>query len=128
MKGAFLISTDPELFQQVNEILVAKGGSSAPDRVVQVSNEDGSLFTVYGDLGDEFAVDLAEGVDETRGEFDSIPELSVRTSCWIECRSGESFVEWVTAIAEARSTPTWVLDGDGVLWTVESLKPAEVRL
>ncbi len=128
MKGAFIVSTDQDLYAQVERILVTRGGRAAPDHVVQVTDDAGVLFTVFGELDGGFAADLAAGVDETRGEFDSVPELSPSASCWAECHSEEAFVAWITVIADARTGSTWVLDGDGVLWTSAALDPTGLRL
>ena len=129
MKGAFIVSTDDGLYEQIERVLVAEGGKSAPDRTVQVRDATGTRFTVFGDLGPEFAVDLAAGADEVRGEqVGGTPAYTTASSCWVECGSAEVFVDWVRRIAEARSGPTWVLDGDGVLWTPVALDPLGVRL
>ncbi|MFC8796281.1 hypothetical protein ACFT2C_00985 [Promicromonospora sp. NPDC057138] len=127
MNGAFIVSEDDDLFQQIERFLVARGGSSG-DSVAQVSSLDGTLFTVYGDLGKEFEYDLSEEPEEVKGDVAGVPEFSTATSCWAECRSVEKFVEWVRVIAEARSSTTWVLDGNGVLWPDAALDAAQVSL
>lgn len=128
MKGAFIVSTDDALFEDVARVLAREGGRVATDRVTQVTGSDGVLFTVFGDLGDAFAADLGAGFDDTRGEVDAVPSLSATSSCWAECSSEAAFVGWVRTIAAARAAPTWVLDGDGVLWTVEALDADELQL
>ena len=127
MNGAFIISDNDDLFQQIERVLEAHGGSSG-DSVSQVSSPDGTLFTVYGDLGKEFEYDVSEEPEEIEGNADGVPELSTATSCWAECRSTEEFVEWVRVIASARSSTTWVLDGNGVLWSDAALDAARVSL
>jgi hypothetical protein len=96
--------------------------------VTQVSSSDGTLFTVYGDLGKEFEYDLSEEPEEVRGDATSTPAFSTATSCWAECRSTEWFVEWMRLIAAARSSKPWVLDGNGVLWSVAALDAAQLSL
>jgi len=128
VKGAFIVSTDDDLYAQVERALVERGGRATADRVVQVADDDGVLFTVFGNLEDGFVDDLAAGADETRGEFTDVPELSPSATCWAECSSEEAFVAWLTVIADARAGATWVLDGDGVLWTSQALAPAGLRL
>lgn len=128
MKGAFIVSTDEGLYTQVEQTLVDRGGHAAPDHVVQITDDNGVLFTVFGELGEEFAADLAAGADEFRGDIDAIPAFSTSTSCWAECASEQAFVSWVSMIARARREPMWVLDGDGVLWTSSALDPARLRL
>jgi hypothetical protein len=126
MNGAFVVSGDDDLFLQIERVLVAHGGSSG-DGIAQVSSSDGTLFTVYGDLGKEFEYDLSEAPEEVRGDA-SVPEFSTATSCWAECRYRERFVEWVRVIAETRSSTTWVLDGNGVLWSDAALDAAQLSL
>jgi hypothetical protein len=128
MKGAFIVSSNENLYAQVEQILVDSGGRAAPDHIVQIKDDNGVLFTVFGELGEEFATDLAAGADETRGDIDATPTFSTSTSCWAECSSEEAFVHWISVIADARREPTWVLDGDGVLWTSSALDPTGVRL
>jgi hypothetical protein len=128
MKGAFIVSGDPDIFTQVTELLLPLGGQVTPDEVVQVTDERGESFTVFGNLGEAFAADLGAGVDGTRGDVPVTPELSATTCCWAECRSEESFVRWVKVIASGRAGETWVLDGDGILWTPDALDPTALRL
>lgn len=129
MKGAFVVSGEEGLYAQIERILVARGGQAGED-VVQVVDEHGPLFTVFGALGPAFEADLTiettMEATETRGDEPPVPTLSA--SCWVECRSEEAFVRWVRVIADARTEPTWVLDGDGTLWSSAALDPAGVRL
>jgi hypothetical protein len=127
MNGAFIVSGDDDLFQRIERALVAHGGSSGGG-VAQVNSSDGTLFTVYGDLGKEFEYDLSEEPEEIKGDAATVPVFTTATSCWAECRSAEKFVEWVRVIAEARSSTTWVLDGNGVLWSDASLDPVRLSL
>ena len=127
MKGAFIVSAEEDLYTQIERVLVAHGGTSG-DNVAQVAGTDGTLFTVYGNLGSEFEYDLNEEPEEIKGDVNDLPEFSTSTSCWAECRSTEQFVEWVRTVAAARSQATWVLDGNGVLWSSVQLDPAQLTL
>jgi hypothetical protein len=62
-----------------------------------------------------------------RGEVCGLDQSNA-TACWVECRSEAVFVRWVRAIASDRGDPTWVLDGDGVLWAADSLIAGELVL
>ena len=127
MKGAFIVSGEEELYTQIERVIVAHGGTSG-DNVTQVSGTDGTPFTVYGNLGSEFECDLNEEPEEIKGDVNDLPEFSASTSCWAECRSTEQFVEWVRTVAAARSQATWVLDGNGVLWSSAQLDPVLLTL
>ena len=127
MKGAFIVSEEEDLYTQIEQVLVAHGGTSG-DNVAQVSGTDGTLFTAYGNLGSEFEFDLNEEPEDIRGDVNDLPEFGTSTSCWAECRSTEQFVEWVRTVAAARSQATWVLDGNGVLWSSARLDPALLTL
>lgn len=127
MKGAFVVSSEDALYSQIERILVARGGQAGED-VVQVVDEHGPRFTVFGGLGAAFEADLTAEPTGLRGDgpLPSVPTAA--SSCWAECRSEEVFVRWVRVIADARTGPTWVLDGDGILWSSAALDPAGVRL
>ncbi|MDR7383358.1 hypothetical protein [Promicromonospora iranensis] len=127
MNGAFIVSGDEDLFEQIERVLVAHGGLPG-ENAVQVTGSDGTLFTVYGKLGKEFEYDLSEEPEEIKGDATAVPEFTTATSCWAECRSAEKFVEWVQVIAEDRPSATWVLDGNGVLWSDAVLDPARLSL
>lgn len=127
MKGAFIVSAEEVLYTQIERVLIAHGGTAGDD-VAQDSGTDGTLFTVYGNLGSEFEYDLDEEPEEIKGDVNDLPEFSTSTSRWAECRSTERFVEWVQTVAAARSRATWVLDGNGVLWSSARLDPALLTL
>lgn len=128
MKGAFIVSSEANLYSQIERTLVGHGGRATEGHVVQVLDESGLLFTVFGDLSPGFEADLNAGAAETRGDGSAPSMLTASNSCWGECRSEEVFVAWVRVIARARAEPTWVLDGDGVLWPSTALDPDGVCL
>ncbi|TDW79610.1 hypothetical protein [Kribbella sp. VKM Ac-2566] len=118
MKGAFVLANNPGLYRQIEAVLVPAGGRTAADQTVQVEDKSGFLFTVFGVIGPEH--DLRAAPTDVRGDVSGLDQ-STATACWVECRSEALFVRWVRAIASRRPDPTWVLDGDGVLWSADSL-------
>ncbi len=57
-----------------------------------------------------------------------LPDMLSLTACAIECRWEDLFCAEVKALANALHLPSWVLDGDGVLWPADAVDPARVRL
>lgn len=127
MKGALIVAAEPELYGQIVAILAAQGVRVANDRTAQLEDFGGVLFTIYGGLGPEFDSDLRSEPTAERGLSEGL-DLSTASACWVECRSEAVFVRWVRVIARSRANPTWVLDGDGVLWNSDVLSEDEIVL
>lgn len=127
MKGAFVLANDPGLYRHIEDALVVAGGRASADRTVQVEDPSGLPFTVFGTLGPEYEAELRAAPTDVHGDVSGLDQ-STATACWVECRSEELFVRWVRAIASERREPTWVLDGDGVLWSADSLDARELVL
>lgn len=114
MRGAFVVSEGTGLYAQIERILVECGARASSDSVVQI-DDGNSPFTVFGDIG----IGLSEvrmGATAVRPGSRVPPDMRTVDMCWAECRAKEVFVQWIRTIAQRRDCPTWVLDGDGVLW------------
>lgn len=123
MKGALLLSEDHDLFAKSEQMLLSAGGISAPGDTVQVSNDEGQLFTLFHDGGDDFRswpIIPRPGV--------AAPDLSVITAFSVECRWERYFAAVVASIAQLADGRTWVLDGKDVLWDAKCVNPDEVSL
>ncbi|WP_328992067.1 hypothetical protein OG394_37575 [Kribbella sp. NBC_01245] len=127
MKGAFVLANDTELYEQIERVLIGFGARTASDRTAQIEDDSGYLFTVFGDVGPESEADLRAAPIRVRGDVSGLDQASA-TACWVECRSEDVFVQWVRTVSAERMTPTWVLDGDGVIWNVEAVDPDELQL
>jgi len=127
MKGAFLVSDDSELYEEVRDALLRSGAAAAAGDVVQLRDEKGNLLTVYGQLPSATEWEWREGSITRRSASDA-PNMATATACWVECRSEEAFSLIVRRLAHELSHPLWVLDGDGVLWPADEIDPAQVRL
>lgn len=126
MRGAFIVSEGTGLYAQVERILVESGARASSDGVVQV--DDGqSLFTVFGDVGIGIS-EVRMGATAVRSGDLTPPDMGVVDACWAECRSEQVFVRWIRVIAERRANPTWVLDGDGVLWEAAVINAETITL
>jgi hypothetical protein len=127
MKGAYLFSASPDLFSRVREILIREGARAASDDVVQVRDSEDRFLTIYGGVDVANDYDLQEPPTAVRGTG-LPPELSAASVCWVECRSEAVFARWMALIAKRVPEPSWVLDGDGVVWPASAVDPSEVRL
>lgn len=126
MRGAFIVSEGAGLYAQVERILVESGARASSDGVVQI--DDGqSLFTVFGDIGIGIS-EVRMGATAVRPGGQTPPDMGTVDACWAECRSAEVFVRWIQVIAGRRANPTWVLDGDGVLWAAAAIDAEALTL
>jgi len=50
------------------------------------------------------------------------------TACPFEFRRPDLAARLVREIAKAGGSPTWVLDGDGVVWDARDVDPSKMRL
>lgn len=127
MKGAFVLGNSPNLYAAMEEALIADGGRSAAGQTAQVEDRSGVLFTVFGDVGHMGESESRAAPAAVCGDVRDLRQ-DAATACWVECRSEDVFVRWIREIAAGLADPIWVLDGDGVLWAVESLDPSELVL
>jgi hypothetical protein len=129
MKGAFLLSEDPNLFEHVANLLRARGAaySSEDGGVVQMSDEGGRLLTVFGEVPEETAWEYRSDPDEVAPGV-AVPDLERVTACAVECRDETWFVAVMAALARELEQPSWVLDGDGMLWGAGQIDVNRLRL
>jgi len=56
------------------------------------------------------------------------PEMDQVIACPFECRWSDLTASLADTIARTAEAPTWVLDGDGVIWDAEAVDSDKVRL
>jgi hypothetical protein len=131
MRGGFLIALDGGLYRRVAAMLLERGAATAAEDsgggVVQLTDPDGHIFTMFESVpeGSEWEVRerpfvAAPGV--------RLPDMLRVTACPFECRWPDMVARVAAAAARTAEAPTWVLDGDGVVWDAERVNPEEVRL
>ena len=131
MSGGFLIALDRDLYRRVAAALVELGGVTAADdlegEVVQLTDDTGRLFTLYEKVPTGTEWEVHEGpVTAARGV--DPPQMQRVTACPFECRWPDMVAHLADVAARTAEAPTWLLDGDGVLWNAESVDAAEVQL
>jgi hypothetical protein len=128
MKSAFLLAENVNLFSDTREVLVQSGWSSSRDGdVIQTRDSQDRLVTLFGTVEPEFAWEYTEGPFVFESEA-APSDMTLVTACVIECRSEELFAATTAQIAAALPYPTWVLDGDGVIWDATAVDPARIQL
>ena len=131
MSGGFLISVDPDLYQRVAAVLIDLGGVVAADDVagdaVQLTDDEGRVFTLYERVvpGTEWGVS-EEPVTAAPGVRP--PDMGQVIACPFECRWPDMVAHLADRAARTAEAPTWLLDGDGVVWDAESVDPGKVHL
>lgn len=131
MKGASLIALDRDLFQRAAAAIVGFGqvrtGTDLEGQVVQLTDEKGRLFTLYEGIPEGTEWELREGPFSVADGV-VLPDMQRVIGCPFECRWEDLVVSLAAAIARASDEPTWVLDGNGVVWNAEAVDPAAVVL
>jgi hypothetical protein len=131
MKGGFLVFIGDDLFNQVAPALVELGGTQTVDEdgdgVVQFTDGHGHLFTLYERVPVGTESEVHEG-PFTAAAGVQLPNMQSVGACPFECRSPDLLVRVALTIAKAAHTPTWILDGDGVIWDAADIDPAKVQL
>jgi len=127
MKGAFLISLDEYLSEHVRASMTDLGAEFFGDETARLRDEQGRLFTVFLHRDPTMDWEWRAVPSRVIGE-DAPPDLERAVACWIECRWEDFFAAAVCAIAGSWRSQTWVLDGDGVLWSAAAVDPQLVRL
>jgi hypothetical protein len=56
------------------------------------------------------------------------PDMQLVIACPFECRWPDLVAVVADTVARTAEAPTWVLDGDGVIWDAEAVDPLRVRL
>jgi hypothetical protein len=127
MKGAFLVSEDTNLASLVLAAMEGVGAEVAPDGVAQIRDDEGRLFTVFAHPDPASDWEWRSG-SVTPTDDGLQPDLATASACWIECRWEVLFADLVRTLARALPGDSWVLDGDGVLWSAADVDPTRVRL
>ena len=96
MKGALVLSAEPDLFGAARDVVVARGGTAVED-AAQLRGPDGFLLTVFRDEypGDDFRDEPFTAADGG----DDVPSLTEVHGVPVECRSEALFVDVVQAVA-----------------------------
>jgi hypothetical protein len=129
MGGGFLIGFDPHLFERA-AIQVVVGGvrTDAPGAdVAQIVDSSGRLFTIYATVPPGTEWEIHEGPFVVAGGVDA-PDMDAVTGCPFECRWPEYVAEIAGAVARASDAPTWLLDGNGVIWDARRVDPTALTL
>ncbi|KQR52384.1 hypothetical protein ASF88_12640 [Leifsonia sp. Leaf336] len=125
MKGAYVFSSDPRVFEAFAELLLEAGGSRGND-VAQYIDAQGLGTTVFSHQGADDP-DVVEPPNEYQGRRPPVP-LPQLSCCLVECRWEHVFIEWMRRLAESLRAPLWILDSDGTLWDLVSAIDGAVRL
>ncbi|ANF32559.1 hypothetical protein A0130_13555 [Leifsonia xyli] len=124
MKSAFILSEDPALFETFSALIVAEGGRTAGHDYAQISDRQGRIMTVFALESDD---DLSIPPDRVVG-MPPLSPLSSLAACSVEFRWEQIVVHWFKAVAREVEGGAWLLDSDGVLWSVHSIDPEHVNL
>jgi len=131
MRGGFLISLDDELYARASDVLKGLGGRTTSgemgDSMVQLVEGSGRLFTLYERVpaGTEWEVHEGEFV----AAYDlELPNMMLVAACPFECRWPDLVSRLVGQIGRASDSPTWILDGDGVVWPAARIDPDSLTL
>jgi len=127
VKGAFLISNDPRLAEETTTALAKRGARSSPDGVSQLRDDQGRLFTFYGQVEPSQRWEWQDGPHHVEGDGVG-PDLATATACWAECRWEGWLADLFRALAPELSAPAWVLDNNDVLWPADDIDPARISL
>lgn len=128
--GGFLVALDQGLYRRVEVALVGLGGVAAVDYlggVVQVADEPGRLFTLYERVPEGTESEYTDG-PFTVADGVLAPDMERVTACPFECQWPDMVARLAETVAGTAETPTWLLDGDGVLWNAEGVDVSKVRL
>ena len=131
MRGGFVVSTGPELFEQATSALAEFGAVGATDdlgdRMMQCSDQDGRLFTLFERVPAGTEWEVSDEPIRAAPHVD-LPDMRAVIACPFECRWPDLAARLIAAIARTAKAPVWVLDGDGVLWAADAVDPTKIRL
>lgn len=131
MKGAYVVSPDPDLVDGVVRAVAANPGWAGcelgwceGDQVMLRDLASGGLFLMYVSSvpfdGDGVPVVPLPGVE--------LPADRPLTTYLVECRWEEQFVRTVRDVAGVARDGAWVIDGSGVTWDAANVDPTSVVL
>jgi hypothetical protein len=131
MRGGFIIAVDEGLFERSARALTELGGTQATDSdgdgVVQFADADGRMFTLFERVPAGTEWEVREGpFVPAPGAIP--PDMGQVIACPFECRWPDLTATLADTIAQTAEAPTWVLDGDGVIWDAEAVDSDKVRL
>ena len=125
MNAAFLLSTDPNVFQHAADVLRGLGAT--------YSDVDGGSVQLYKRRGRTFYLWRLDNDSVTSNEWldppDEIapgvqpPAPGTITACLAECRDEARFIELAGLLARKLEEPLWVLDSGGTLWDADRIDP-----
>jgi hypothetical protein len=126
MKSALLLSPRVDLFRLVANVLIVHGAEyvEGDGGVVQLTDSQGRLLTVFGD-SDTDVWNYRDG--PFAGPDGELVDTSSMSACVIECRWQDLFVGIAQYLAGQIPEPTWVLDGNDVIWPSGDVDPARVQ-
>lgn len=131
MSGGFFLAIDDGLFSRATAALTRLGGIEAVDALgggmVQLTDDAGRLFTLYEHVPSGTEWEVRDGPFQGAPGV-ALPDMQAAVACPFECRWTELTVRLADAIARTTEAPTWLLDGDGVVWDAEAVDPLSVRL
>ena len=126
MKAAYLVSRSASFEDDVWQAASALGWEVQGD-VAQVRDEAGRLLTVFGGLGESHASDWRDDLVPSPA-LDAAPDLSDALAVSVECRWEDMFATVVRRLAAHLPGPTWVVDGNGVVWPAGQVDPGSIQL
>lgn len=131
MSGGFLVARDDGLYVRAAGSLAALGAVSAVDEVggavFQFTDDSGRLFTLYERVPDGTEWEVRGGTFAAAHGVQP-PDMQLVVACPFECRWPDLVARLAETTARTTGVPTWVLDGDGVIWNAEAVDPLRVRL
>lgn len=112
-------------------MLVDLGGTQAADEtgdgMTQLVDENGRLFTLFERVPEGTDWEVREG-PFAAATGARLPDMRTVVACPFDCRWPDLAVRVAASVARAAEVPTWLLDGDGVVWGAEAVDPRRVRL
>lgn len=131
MSGGFLLALDHELFDRSVAALISLGGTRAVEelggRLVQHADAAGRLFTLFEEVPNGTEWEVREG-PFIAAPGAKVPDMRTVVACPFECRWPDVAARLADIIARTSEAPTWVMDGDGVVWDAKAVDPHNVRL
>ena len=131
MKGAYVVSPDPDLVDGVARAAAAHPGWAGcelgwfeGDQVMLRDLTTGGLFLMYVS---PVPFD-ADGVPVVLRSGTELPIDRPLTSYLVDCRWEEQFVRTVREVAGLARDGAWVIDGNGVAWDAANVDPERVQL
>lgn len=130
MRGGFLVAHDNGLYNRATQALATIGAAFATDDfggMVQFTDDSARLFTLYEHVPEGADWEVREGLFIPAPGVQP-PDMQRVTACPFECRWPDLVAVLADVIAQTAEVPTWVLDGDGVIWDAKAVDPLKVQL